>query len=94
MGQFFLGENQSRIYPNMCAKLGCGPTVVSKKGGYRHRPYRQTDTQTDKGTLQLYIVDDDIKTLLPEWRKEHVLPVLAIDKLAVEINGEVTVSPG
>ena len=32
----------------MCAKFGCGPTVVSKGGGYR---------QTDKGTLQLYIVD-------------------------------------
>ena len=31
---------------------------------------------------------------LPEWRKEHVLPVLAIDQLDVEINGEVTVSPG
>ena len=34
----------------MCAKFGCGPTVVSKNGG-------GTDTQTDKGTLQLYIVD-------------------------------------
>ena len=32
----------------MCAKFGCGPTVVSKKGG---------GVQTDKGTLQLYIVD-------------------------------------
>ena len=31
---------------------------------------------------------------LPEWRKEDVLAVLAIDKLAVEINGEVTISPG
>ena len=29
----FLGESQSRVYPNMCAKFGCGPTVVSKKGG-------------------------------------------------------------
>ena len=43
--QFFLGESLSRVYPNMCAKFGCGPTVASKKGGYR---------QTDKGTLQLY----------------------------------------
>ena len=36
----------------MCAKFGYGPTVVSKKkgGGYR---------QTDKGTLQLYIVDNE-----------------------------------
>ena len=49
MCPFFLGESQSRIYPNMCAKFGCGPTVVSKGGG----GYRQTD----KGTLQLYIVD-------------------------------------
>ena len=49
VGQFFLGESQSRIYLSMCAKFGCGPTVVSKKrGGYR---------QTDKGTLQLYTVD-------------------------------------
>ena len=35
----------------MCAKFGCGPTVVSKKGG-------GTDRQTDKGKLQLYIVDN------------------------------------
>ena len=51
VGQFFLGESQSRIYPNMCAKFGCGPTVVSKKKG-------GTDRQTDKGTLQLYLVDE------------------------------------
>ena len=31
----FLGESQSRIYPNMCAKFGCGPAVVEKKGGDR-----------------------------------------------------------
>ena len=54
MGQFFLGEIQSRIYPNTCAKFGCGPTVVSKRGGGGV----QTDIQTDKGTLQLYIVED------------------------------------
>ena len=49
---FFLAENESHIYPNMCAKFGCGPMVVSKnKGG------GGTDRQTDKGTLQLYIVD-------------------------------------
>ena len=33
VGQFCLGESQFRIYPNKCAKFGCGPTVVSKKGG-------------------------------------------------------------
>ena len=44
--------------------------------------------------IQDIILHGDIKTLLPEWGKEHVLPVLAIDKLAVEINSEVTVSPG
>ena len=33
VGQFFLAENESHIYPNMCAKFGCGPTVVSKKEG-------------------------------------------------------------
>ena len=31
----FLAENESHSYPNMCATFGCGPTVVSKKGGYR-----------------------------------------------------------
>ena len=39
----------------MCAKFGCGPTVMSKKRG----GYRQTDRQTDKGMLRLYIVDTD-----------------------------------
>ena len=51
-GSIFLGESLSRINPNMCAKFGCGPMVVSKKrgGGTDNR-------QTDKGTLQPYIVD-------------------------------------
>ena len=49
----FLAENESHIYPNMCAKFGCGPTVVSKKKGGV-----QTDRQTDRQRfLQLYIVD-------------------------------------
>ena len=52
-GSIFLGESQSRIYPNMCAKFSCSPTVVLKKGGYRH---------TDKGTLQLYIEDSSVST--------------------------------
>ena len=51
MGQFFLAQNESRIYPNMCAKFGCGPTVVSKKKG----GYRQADRQT-KISAALYIV--------------------------------------
>ena len=33
VGQFFLGESQSRIYPHMRTKFGRGPTVVSEKGG-------------------------------------------------------------
>ena len=38
VGQFFLAENESHIYPNMCAKFGCRPTVMSKKnGGFRER---------------------------------------------------------
>ena len=56
MGQVFSAENESHIYPNMCAKFGRGPTVVSKKGVQTERQTeRQTDIQTDKGTLQLYI---------------------------------------
>ena len=42
----FLDENESHIYPNMCAKFGCGPTVVSKKLGYR-----QTDRQRETADL-------------------------------------------
>ena len=43
VGQFILGESQSRIYPHMRAKFGRGPTVVSeKKGG------GSTDTQIMK----------------------------------------------
>ena len=39
----FLAENESHIYPNMCAKFGCGPTVVvERRGG--------TDIHTDKQT--------------------------------------------
>ena len=47
VGHFFLAENESHIYPNMCAKFGYGPTVVSMKGGYRH---------TAKGTLHVYML--------------------------------------
>ena len=45
VGKFVLAENESRIYPNMCAKFVCGPTVVSKGGGV------QTDRQTDTAAL-------------------------------------------
>ena len=49
----------------MCAKFGCGPTVVSnKKGG--------TDRQTDKGKLQLYIVDRNI------WSRQSPIFMLSI----------------
>ena len=46
-GSNVLAENESHICPNMCAKFGCGPTVVSKKGG------GGTDRQTKK-TAALY----------------------------------------
>ena len=39
----FLVESQSRIYPKMCAKFGCGPTVESRKKG-RVQTERQSDT--------------------------------------------------
>ena len=34
-GSICLGESQSHVYPNkiMCVKFGCGPTVVSTRGG-------------------------------------------------------------
>ena len=38
-----LAENESHNYPNMCAKFGCDPTVVSKKRGGGG-----TDRQTKK----------------------------------------------
>ena len=46
----FLAENESHIYPNMCAKFGCGPTVVSKGGVVQI--YTQTNRQTEKQTKQ------------------------------------------
>ncbi len=45
VGKFCLAENESHIYPNMCPKFGCGPTVVSKKEGV------QTDRQRDTAAL-------------------------------------------
>ena len=48
----FLGESQSRIYLNMCAKFGCGPRVVSKKKGR----YRQTDRQRETAALYSRLV--------------------------------------
>ena len=53
-GSICLAENESHIYPNMCAIFGCGPTVMSKKRGGTER---QTDRQRK---LQLYIVDASI----------------------------------
>ena len=43
-GSIFLADNKSHIYPNMCAKFGCGLTVVSKKKG-------GTDRQRDTAAL-------------------------------------------
>ena len=35
VGQFFLGESQSRLYPRMRAKFGRDPTAVSKKVSFK-----------------------------------------------------------
>ena len=35
MGPISVGSNHSHICPNVCAKFGRGPTVVSEKRGYR-----------------------------------------------------------
>ena len=48
-GSNILAENESHIYANMCAKFGCGPTVVSKKKG--GGTDRQTDRQRDTAAL-------------------------------------------
>ena len=55
---FFLAEKESHIYPNICAKFGCGLTVVSKKkwGGTD----RQTDRQTKGRCSFIYSVVDFI----------------------------------
>ena len=50
MGPTFLCSNHSQIYPhNMRAKSGRGPTAVSEEG-----------VQTDRGTPQLHIVDNEM----------------------------------
>ena len=43
----FLGECQSRLYPHMRAKFNRGPTVVSKRGGYRHTYYETVTSMAD-----------------------------------------------
>ena len=43
-GAIFLGESQSHTYPNICAKFGRGPTVVSKKWVDRQRDTAAVDT--------------------------------------------------
>ena len=50
-GSILLGESQSRIYPNMCAKFGCGPTACKKRGV-------QTDRQRDTVHSFIYIIVD------------------------------------
>ena len=55
MGQICSGSNDSQINPHMRGKSDRGPTVVSEK----KKGYRQTDRHTDKGTLQLYIVENE-----------------------------------
>ena len=54
-GSIFLGESQSCIYPNMtlCAKFGCGLTVVSKKRGGGVQTDRQRDPAASYSRLYL-----------------------------------------
>ena len=62
----FLAENESHIYPNMCATFGCGPTVVSKKGG------GGTDRQTETAALYLDYVANAFVVLYKISREELV----------------------
>ena len=53
VGKSFLCSNQSCIYPNMCAKFGCGPMVVSKQGGGTDT-HTHTHTHTHRDAAALY----------------------------------------
>ena len=61
VGQLFLAENESHIYPKVCQIwLLCDSRLGKRVGG--------ADRQTDKGTLQLYIVDCVLQTYSKEFR--------------------------
>ena len=59
----FLAENEAHIYPNMCAKFGCGPTVVSKKRGV------QTDRQRDTAALYSRLASYPASLGRGRWRE-------------------------
>ena len=46
VGQFFLGESQSRLYPHMRAKFGRGPTALSKKVSFNFISRYRGDVRT------------------------------------------------
>ena len=54
MGQICLAENESHIYPNMCAKFGF-PTVVSKKRGVQTDRQRETAALYSRKSNILYV---------------------------------------
>ena len=68
--QFFLDENESRIYPNMCQIWLRSDGRVKKNGGTD----RQTDIQTDKGTLQLSIVLNTNTFITSRSRRRQQMP--------------------
>ena len=55
MSIFFIADNESHIYPNMCAKFGCGPTVVSEKKGGGVRTDRQREAAALYDIYYIYI---------------------------------------
>ena len=55
VGQIVLGESQSHINPHIYI---CVPNLVAVRRSCRKRGVQKHTRQTDKGTLQLYTIDD------------------------------------
>ena len=64
-----LGENDSHMYPNMRAKFGCDPTVVSKKGG----GYRQTKGHCSFVIDEYFYYKAIRDAWMGEWNAHHVV---------------------
>ena len=77
MGQFVLGDSQSRIYPHMHARFGHGPMVVSKKRR------EGTDTQIMKllQVCHLYNTANNVSTFGGDPVTKLIVNVYQMSKL-------------